>query len=382
MRAPTLTVVFSSDALGGSELFNLEFLRTARSREVTINALVPGEGSLVGELESIAERVEIVPVPSELTSLSRFEPRIGVSALPRRLRALGSYVQGLRRALARLPGPVCSFGFRSQLAVAVALPPRRRGVWVVHEVVPAGAPAQMWRLASLRASPIITYSRAAASQTALRGRDARVRAVAFELSRYAPIPEIDRVERLALVGDLVEIKNHLLAIELATRLREQGANISLLLVGREMGQGVPRGAAYAERVRRAVAATPGVELVSSSPESMPDVMARIDLLLHLSSVPESFGRVCVEAMAAARPVIAFHHGGVSELVDHARTGLLCPPGDLTSVEQALLELLRDPQRAAEMGRSARRSAIERFSARANRRDTVGDALADFAIENR
>jgi glycosyltransferase involved in cell wall biosynthesis len=379
MSPSELTAVFSSDALGGSELFNLEFLRTMHARGVRTHAIVPGDGPLCDALGDFAESIETIPIPTGLTSMSRFQSQVDLGMLPHRVRALGGYLPALGRALAKLPGPVCSFGFRSQLAVAGVLPPRRHGIWVVHEVVPPGAPATMWRAASWRASRIVTYSEAAASQRALRGRGATVCAVRFDLSRFATVGEIERVRTIGLVGDLVELKNHLLAVELAQCLHDRGQELSLLLVGRDVSENVPRAADYAERVRRAAATTPGVELISSAPEAIPEVMARLDVLLHLSTVPESFGRVCVEAMAAGRPVVAYDHGGVSELVQDGRTGFLCPAGDPDAVTRALLKLIHDPKLAADMGRAARTSALERFGERADRRDTVGDALADYAI---
>lgn len=378
----SLVAVFSSDALGGSELFNLEFLRTAHERGVAIHALVPGDGPLCQQLASFAESIDTVSVPTSLSSMSRFECRIDFDTLPRRLRALSTYLPTLRRSLARLPGPVCSLGFRSQLAVAGVLSPRRPCIWVVHEVVPPGPPAMMWRAASARASQIVTLSNAAVSQPALRGRGAHVRAVRFDLSRYASVKAVERVHTIGLVGDLVELKNHQLAIDLVKRLRECHEKVSVVLVGRDVSKNVPHAAEYAERVRRSVASTPGVELISSTPEAMPKVMARLDVLLHVSTVPESFGRVCVEAMAAGRPVIAYDHGGVTELVDEGRTGFLCPAGDPESVARALLRLLRNPQLCADIGRAARKTALERFGERPDRRDTIGDALADFAIGKR
>ena len=382
MKDPALLAVFSSDALGGSELFNLEFLRAVQRRGVAINAVLPGDGPLREVLEPLAQSIQTVAIPQQLTSMSRFDSRVDRGRAPRRVWALGGYLPKLARALARHSGPVCSFGFRSQLATACVLPPARRSVWVVHEVVPPGVPARAWSLAARRTSRIYTYSAAAASQPALRGRGAEVRAVRFDLSRYAAVPVAERVGTLGLVGDLVELKNHLLAIDLTERLRERGQDVSLLLVGRDVSRNVPRAAEYADRVREAVERSPGVELVSSTPAGMPETMARMDTLLHLSSVPESFGRVCVEAMAAGRPVVAYDHGGVSELIDDRRTGFLCPVGEPGSVLTALTALLEDDSLCAHMGATAQSEALERFAEQPDLRDTIGDSLADLALEDR
>jgi glycosyltransferase involved in cell wall biosynthesis len=203
--------------------------------------------------------------------------------------------------------------------------------------------------------------------------------VRFDLSGYRAVPPITGIGTLGLVGDLVELKNHLQAVELVRRLRARGHELRLLLVGRDVSGAVPRSRAYAELVREAVAAMPAAELVSALPERMPDQMARLDALLAITSVPESFGRVCVEAMAAGRPVIGYDHGGVAELVEDGRNGILCPPGDLAAVERAVEALASDPARAIAMGAVAREDAVARFSAAHDRGDTIGDALADFAI---
>ncbi len=382
MSEPALLAVFSSDALGGSELFNLEFLRAVQRRGVAINAVLPGDGPLHEALEPLAQSIETLAIPRELTSMSRFDSHLDTGGLPRRLWALGGYLPMLARALARRPGPVCAFGFRSQLATACVLGPARRSAWVVHEVVPPGPAARAWRLAARRARRIFTYSAAAATQPALRGRGAEVRAVRFDLSRYAAVPAAKQVRTLGLVGDLVELKNHLLAIDLTGRLRASGEDVSLLLVGRDVSKNVPRAGEYAERVRRAAERAEAVELVSSTPAGMPETMARLDVLLQLSSVPESFGRVCVEAMAAGRPVVAYDHGGVSEIVKDRTTGFLCPEGEPESVLDALRALLDDPSLCTRMGVAAQSDALERFAEQTVLRDTIGDALADLAFEGR
>ncbi|MEA3137712.1 MAG: hypothetical protein QOC71_1993 [Thermoplasmata archaeon] len=58
----------------------------------------------------------------------------------------------------------------------------------------------------------------------------------------------------------------------------------------------------------------------------------------------------LEAMAASRPVVAFDAGGVHEHVEHGRTGLLVPVGDVQAMAEAVRTLEDDPGLADEMGR--------------------------------
>lgn len=61
----------------------------------------------------------------------------------------------------------------------------------------------------------------------------------------------------------------------------------------------------------------------------------------------------VEAMAAAKPVVATCVGGVTDLVNDGVTGCLIPPADSRALAGALRELLRDPERRRSMGAAGR-----------------------------
>lgn len=69
----------------------------------------------------------------------------------------------------------------------------------------------------------------------------------------------------------------------------------------------------------------------------------------LPSTQEPFGLVFLEAMRAELPVVAYHSGGVSEIVLHKRTGMLSYPNDLKALAENILLLLSSPYAAKEMG---------------------------------
>ncbi|MGA2665383.1 MAG: glycosyltransferase family 4 protein [Nitrososphaerales archaeon] len=75
---------------------------------------------------------------------------------------------------------------------------------------------------------------------------------------------------------------------------------------------------------------------------------------------EGLGLALIEASMHAKPIIGTIHGGIPEVVDSGRNGLLVPPGDSESLAQALVELLSDPGKAEEMGRAALEMARARF----------------------
>jgi glycosyltransferase involved in cell wall biosynthesis len=98
-------------------------------------------------------------------------------------------------------------------------------------------------------------------------------------------------------------------------------------------------------------------------------MYRDAALAVVPSVYEPFGYAALEAMCARLPVVASAVGGLSEIVEDGRTGLLVPlvttpsgerTPDLEALAQAQIELLRDPARARRMGEAGRARAIAEF----------------------
>jgi glycosyltransferase involved in cell wall biosynthesis len=72
--------------------------------------------------------------------------------------------------------------------------------------------------------------------------------------------------------------------------------------------------------------------------------------------PEAFGKVAAEAGAMGKAVIASKTGGLAELVQHEKTGLLVPPGDVEALVAAMRYLLADPGFASALGAAGRKRA--------------------------
>ncbi|GGS44158.1 glycogen synthase [Streptomyces violaceus] len=103
----------------------------------------------------------------------------------------------------------------------------------------------------------------------------------------------------------------------------------------------------------------------------------IQLLTHAAlfvcpSVYEPLGIVNLEAMACGTPVVASAVGGIPEVVDDGRTGLLVPAGDdfEAGLARAMDSLLGDPETAGRMGEAGRERAVGEFGWDAVARRTV------------
>ncbi|MFC1510067.1 lipopolysaccharide heptosyltransferase II [Candidatus Omnitrophota bacterium] len=76
-------------------------------------------------------------------------------------------------------------------------------------------------------------------------------------------------------------------------------------------------------------------------KDVPDILEKTDVLVMSSVVPESFGRVILEAQAASVPVVATKVGGVVDIIDDEKTGLLVEAKDIDAMARAVLRLLND-----------------------------------------
>jgi glycosyltransferase involved in cell wall biosynthesis len=79
------------------------------------------------------------------------------------------------------------------------------------------------------------------------------------------------------------------------------------------------------------------------------------------STDEGLGLVAVEGQLCETPVVAYESGGLTDTVQHDRTGLLVPPGDISALAATLDQVLDNPDRALELGRAGRMVALAGFA---------------------
>jgi glycosyltransferase involved in cell wall biosynthesis len=92
-----------------------------------------------------------------------------------------------------------------------------------------------------------------------------------------------------------------------------------------------------------------------------DLFRVLDVVVSLSHFAESFGRTILEAMAARRPVIAYGHGAITEIVCNGETGFIVDKGDVKSAAEAILRLSKSPHLRQRLGRAGHERANELFS---------------------
>lgn len=84
----------------------------------------------------------------------------------------------------------------------------------------------------------------------------------------------------------------------------------------------------------------------------------------LPSYHEAFSKVCLEAMACGKPVVATRSGGLQEAVEDGETGFLIPYGSPPEIAEAIVTLLQDQALATKMGKKGRIRVENEFTWRA------------------
>jgi colanic acid/amylovoran biosynthesis glycosyltransferase len=160
-------------------------------------------------------------------------------------------------------------------------------------------------------------------------------------------------------GRFVEKKGIPVLIEAMRCLDREGKNVQLMLIGDGPIAGeLKRAAADLENI-----SFPGWLPNQQLRQLMPSALAVcVPSVEAASGDAEGLPNVVIEAMAAGVPVVATHHAGIGEAVEHDRTGILVPPGDVMALTAALRRLVEQPETARAMGAEARRVALDKFDA--------------------
>jgi glycosyltransferase involved in cell wall biosynthesis len=157
--------------------------------------------------------------------------------------------------------------------------------------------------------------------------------------------------RIGMIGRISPWKGQHVFIKAAALVLKQFPETTFEIIGSPLFSET----AYEQELRQLAA---GLRLESHLKftgfvEDVVSAIAHLQMVVHASVVGEPFGQVIIEGMAAGKPVIATNAGGIPEIVLHEETGLLVPIEDERALAEAMITLLGDPDRAAQMGAKGR-----------------------------
>lgn len=159
------------------------------------------------------------------------------------------------------------------------------------------------------------------------------------------------------VGRLSEEKGAPVLIEAAALLRKKYPDLAVDIVG---------GGRQMKKLKKKIAKLrlrENVRLLGyKTSAEIAELYRKSSLVAVPSTCPDNLPTVCIEAMAAGRPIVASRIGGLPELVEDGKTGYLVPINDPEALAGSIDKLLSDPRLLQEMGKAGREKAEREFSA--------------------
>ncbi|WP_028203134.1 glycosyltransferase family 4 protein [Paraburkholderia nodosa] len=367
-EAPRVLAIDQSGVLGGAELSLLEVVKGLRSR---IDVLLFNDGPFREALDKAGARVEVLD-SGALSNVRRdggTAPRLGVlagiAALVRetRRRARGADVLYANTQRAMVIGVIAG-----KLA-------RKPVVWHLRDIVSDEHFGRVQRAvikgcAKLGLAHVIANSHASAKVFAQLTRfDAKRIDVVHNGVDESPFRALARVPQAQLRAQIGLPEDAFLVGAFSRLARWKGQHVLLeALLDEPRAHAVFVGAplfgedAYAAELHAFVEANGLQERVHflGFRHDIAACMRAVDVIAHTSITPEPFGRVVVEGMLAQRPVVASRDGGVTEIVEHGESGLLCTPGDAKELAATIGRLYDDAALRDGLAAQGLATARERF----------------------
>lgn len=363
--------------LGGAERSLLLLLDALREHEVEPMVAAFGDGPFSAALLERRVPVSYVNLPESVRSASRYNhPEGRFESVALAARSLPAVVELARIARRHKSDLIHTNGMKAHLLGGLAgRLAWRPVVWHVRDFPPEGMDGRGLKAAA-RTLPKLVFTNSEAVATAVRQRAAPKAPVVtlynpVDLDRFNPrrsgaavrselrVP--DGTPLIGMVAHLTPWKGHADFLRIAHAVALQVPGVRFLVSGGEIyeTQGHAGYLASLQLLAGELGVADRVRFLGNR-DDVPEIMAALDVLVHCPTAPEPFGRAVAEAMAAGKPVVAARDGGIPELVEHEKTGLLVPSGDVPAYATALRRLLEDQPLRMRLGSAARLRAEAMF----------------------
>jgi glycosyltransferase involved in cell wall biosynthesis len=367
-QRPRVVFVDHVARLSGGEIALLRLL-PALAEKVDVRVILGEDGPLVGRLDALGIDTTVLPLPERLRDVRKATVRPD-RLDPVALAYLPQYVVRLTRSLRMLDADLVHTN-SLKAALYGGLAARMAGVPAVWHVRDRIAPDYLPSIAvSLvrTAARILPTAIVANSETTLATlpsqRFGRVlyNAVAQDAVTQDRPPQtfmqpVKKDGRLivGMIGRLAEWKGqHIFLDAFAQTFR--GTSVRGRIIGSAMF-GEDAYAASLQRRAERLGISAQIEFTGFRDDVWEELHA-LDVLVHCSVVPEPFGQVVLEGMAAGLPVIAAAAGGPAELITSGVDGILTRPGDVPELAAALRQLANDPNLRSKLSGAARERSFD------------------------
>jgi glycosyltransferase involved in cell wall biosynthesis len=344
--------------LSGGELSLLDLL-PALQEEAEFHVILGEDGPMASRLARLGVSVEVLTMSEMARGLPRHRITPGRLPLTSAASSAGHTFRLAQRLRRLQPDLVHANSLKACLYGGAAA--RLAGIpviWHIHDRIAEDylpAPAVRLVRTLARRLPTAVLANSSATLATLPGVSGTIAPEPVALDG-ATVRERDRSGplRIGMLGRLASWKGQHVFLEAFASAFSQGTEQAVIIGSSLFAQDD----AYGLTLRRLVARLGITDRVAFSGfrEDVAAELSQLDILVHASVVPEPFGRVVVEGMAAGLPVVATGHGGPAEIIENEVNGLLVPPNDTAALAHALRRLAARPELRRTLGAAARNRA--------------------------
>lgn len=162
------------------------------------------------------------------------------------------------------------------------------------------------------------------------------------------------VPLVGMVGCLVGWKGHDVFLDACASFLAN-SNAKAVIVGGEPSGGQSGGTLVRLKERAQALGLADRIIFTGHCTQVASAIAACSVLVHASVIPEPFGRVMLEGMAAGTAVVCTRAGGPAEVVRDGENGLLVAPADAQEMAQAVMRLLEDGELRAALAAQGRKT---------------------------
>lgn len=207
------------------------------------------------------------------------------------------------------------------------------------------------------------------------------RSVDLEKFKYAsPDKKRGKDFNIGIIGRITPLKGHLFFIKAMAKVARVVPNLKIWVVG----DAPSSRQAYKEQIQvlvRRLGLDHCTEFLGTQ-RNIPELLSNLDLVVLATTTHEAFGRVIVEAQAAGVPVVATEVGGVVDVIENGRTGLMVAPSDPQSMAEAVIKIFKDPELARNLSEAAYQKVKDKYNVELMVENTLNvykDALSNFKL---
>lgn len=195
-------------------------------------------------------------------------------------------------------------------------------------------------------------------------------------------PETKRKDsfNVGIIGRLTPLKGHMVFIKSIARAAREIPHLKAWIIG----DAPASKESYKEQLHVLVnrlGLTQSTQFLGTQ-RDIPSVLNSLDVVVLATTTQEAFGRVVIEAQAAGVPVIATRVGGIVDIIEDGKTGLLVPAADPVGMGEALVRIYKEPALAKTMATAAFEKVKSNYTLDRmvqSTLDVYNDALSNFTV---